>query len=84
MLVSIVVPGVRGRAAECRAAVESHDMAGGHRADGVALDAVTGAWLMDRERAAGDLAGARAGNDGSETPRPYPGGRKDSPGRQEP
>ena len=37
-------------------------------ADAVALDVVTGAWLIDRERAAGDLAGARAGNNGSETP----------------
>jgi predicted transposase YbfD/YdcC len=37
-------------------------------ADAVALDVVTGAWLMERARAAGDLAGASLGNNGSETP----------------
>jgi hypothetical protein len=48
---------VRGRAARSRPAIESHDLAGGHRADAAALDAVTGAWLVERASTAGCLAG---------------------------
>jgi predicted transposase YbfD/YdcC len=37
-------------------------------ADAAALDAVIGAWLMERAAADGDLAGASRGDDGSGTP----------------
>jgi hypothetical protein len=49
---------VRGRAAECRAAVEATIWRVATGADAAAVDAVTGAWLMEQASAAGNPASA--------------------------